>query len=170
MPTISAISPNVVSIGPDADAENRSPASRSVARAPRLERTRPDGRVIEVRHNPVPGWRFRADLRRHHRAQTQRGRNPRRPRRGGGSQPHDRGRLSRPESRPGQSDPGGEDGVARPTHRRHRARDQEPAELRQQLRRSVGRSAERTEGNRRAGLRHADRRSARTRSTTSRPC
>ena len=57
------------------------------------ERTRPDGRVIEIRHNPVPGGGFVLIFCRHHRAQTQRGGNPRRPRRGGGSQPHDRGRL-----------------------------------------------------------------------------
>ena len=101
---------------------------------------------------PGAGRRLRADLLRHHRAQAQRGGNPCRPRRGRGSQPHDRGRLSRTESRPGQPDPGGEDGLTRPTHRRHRARDQEPAELRQQLRCAVGGSAERTEGDRRPGF------------------
>ena len=85
------------------------------------ERTRPDGRVIEIRHNPVPGGGFVlifSDI-------TERKRNeaedPRRPRCGRESQPHDRGRLSRSESRPGQPDPGGEDGFTRPTHRRHRA-------------------------------------------------
>ena len=45
----------------------------------------------------------------------------------------------RTEGRPGQPDPGREDGLAGPAHRRHRPRDQEPAELRQQLRQPVGR-------------------------------
>ena len=84
--------------------------------------------------------RVRVDLQRHHRAKAQRGGNPCRTRRR-------RNRPARTADRPGQPDPGGEDGFARPAHRRHRARDQEPAQLRQQLRRSVGGSAERTEGN-----------------------
>ena len=67
--------------------------------------------MIEVRHNPVPGGGFVLIYCRHHRAKAQRGGNPRRPRCGGRSQPHDRGRLSRTENRPGQPDPGGEDGV-----------------------------------------------------------
>ena len=93
-----------------------------------FERTRPDGRVIEIRRNPVPDGGFvliYSDI-------TERKRNEAEIR---AARDAAESRLSRPESRPGQPDPGGEDGVARPTHRRHRARDQEPAELRQQLRR-----------------------------------
>ena len=68
---------------------------------------------------PSAKWRLCADLLRHHRAPTQRGRDT-------SGKGRCRSRLSRPEDRPGQPDPGGEDGVARPTHRRHRARDQNP--------------------------------------------
>ena len=69
--------------GPEADPEEQ--VRRLIEQAGQsrtYERTRPDGRVIEIRHNPVRGWRFRADLRGHHRTQAQRGRNPRRSRRG----------------------------------------------------------------------------------------
>ena len=44
-----------------------------------FERTRPNGRIIEIRVNPVPGGGFVVIYSRHHRAQTQRGGNPRRP-------------------------------------------------------------------------------------------
>ena len=104
------------------------------------ERTRPDGRVIEIRHNPVPGGGFvliYADI-------TERKRNEAEIRAARDAAEEASRTIEaaypRTESRPGQSDPGGEDGVAGPTHRRHRARDQEPAQLRQQLRRSVGRT------------------------------
>ena len=52
-------------------------AGRSISR---YERMRPNGRVIEVRRNPVPGGGFVLIYCRHHRTQTQRGRNPCRPR------------------------------------------------------------------------------------------
>ena len=60
-----------------------------------------------------------------------------------------RGRVSRLEGGAGQPDPGREDGLARPADRRDRPRDQEPAQFRQQLRRAVGRTAGRAEGDRR---------------------
>ena len=68
-------------------------------------------------------------------------RDPRRPRRGREGQSHDRSRLPRIEICPGQSHPGGEDGFVGPAHSRHRARDQEPAKLRQQLRGTLSRFA-----------------------------
>ena len=40
------------------------------------KRTRPDGRVLEVRHNPVPGGGICADLQRRHRAQGSGGADP----------------------------------------------------------------------------------------------
>ena len=110
------------------------------------ERTRPDGRVIEIRHNPVAGGGFvliYADI-------TERKRNEAEIRAARDAAEEASRTIEaayrESENRPGQSDPGGEDGFVGPTHRRHRARDQEPAELRQQLRRSVGRSAGRIEG------------------------
>ena len=118
------------------------------------ERTRPDGRVIEIRRNPVPDGGFVlifSDI-------TERKRSEAEIR---AARDAAEASVSRPESRAGQPDPGREDGVAGSTHSGHRARDQEPAELRQQLRRPVGGSVERTEGNRRAGLRCADRKAAR---------
>ena len=51
----------------------------------RLERTRPDGRVIEVRRNAVPEGGFRLDLQRHHRAQAIGSGDPGGEGRGGGS-------------------------------------------------------------------------------------
>ena len=54
-----------------------------------FERTRPDGAVIEVRHNPMPDGGVVLIYQRHHRAQALRGRDPRGARRR-------RGRLPRP--------------------------------------------------------------------------
>ena len=51
----------------------------------------------------------------------------------------------------GQPDPGREDGLTRPAYRRDRARDQEPAQFRQQLCWAVGRTPGGVEGDRRAG-------------------
>ena len=95
---------------------------------------------------PDAGGRVRADLQRHHRAQAQRGRNPRRPRRL-------RGGAARAEGGAGQPGPGRKDGLARSAHRRHRARNQEPAQLRQQFRQPVERAVDRAAGDRRAGPR-----------------
>ena len=59
MRTISAISPNAASMVPDVDPEEQ--LGRFQERAGEhyaFERARPDGRIIEVRHNPVPGGGF----------------------------------------------------------------------------------------------------------------
>ena len=85
-------------------------------------------------HNPVPGGGFvliYADIT--ERKRTRRKSAPRATR--------PKAALARREGGAGQPDPGREDGLAGPAHRRHRARDQEPAELRQQFRRAVGRAA-----------------------------
>ena len=105
----------------------------------RFERTRPDGRVIEVRRNAVPGGGFvliYSDI-------TERKHAEERDQRGAG---HRRGCAARVEGDAGQPDPCREDGLARPADRRHRPRDQEPTQLRQQFRRPVGRIAGRAEG------------------------
>ena len=118
------------------------------------ERTRPDGRVLEVRHNPVPGGGFvviYSDITERKRAES---RDPRRPR-------CRRRSAARAADRAGQSGPGREDGLARPIDRRHRPRDQEPAQLRQQLRRPLGRIARRAEGDRRTRISRTRRRQAR---------
>ena len=58
-PNTSATSPSAASIGPDADPEEqvRRLTEQAVKRRA-YERTRPDGRVIEIRHNPVPSGGF----------------------------------------------------------------------------------------------------------------
>ena len=72
--------------GANTSQTNSKPKSAAISKTPaselRFERTRPDGRVIEVRRNAVPGGGFVLIYRRHHRTQARRGRNPRRPRRG----------------------------------------------------------------------------------------
>ena len=56
---ISATSPNAASMAPGADPEEQVRRLTEQAGQDRAyERTRPDGRVIEVRHNPVPGGGF----------------------------------------------------------------------------------------------------------------
>ena len=59
LPTTSATSPSAASSVGMRTPRSRSAASRQRAVNPRVfERTRPDGRVIEIRHNPVPGGGF----------------------------------------------------------------------------------------------------------------
>src|SRR6185437_8931114 len=92
----------------------------------RYERTPPDGRVVEVRRNAVPGGGFvliYADItERKHAEQA----GPRCPRRR-------RNRVARFAGGAGEPRSCTEDGSARTTHRRNRPRDQEPSQFRQQL-------------------------------------
>ena len=58
-PIMSAIWPNAANIGTDADVERTgSPVLRPPASTRVFERIRPDGRVIEVRSNPIAGGGF----------------------------------------------------------------------------------------------------------------
>jgi PAS domain S-box-containing protein len=63
----------------------------------------------------------------------------------------------RPQGRPGPPHSNGEDGIPGSTHRRHRARDQEPTELRKQLCQPVGRIARRAKGDYGSGRRRTRR-------------
>jgi len=110
------------------------------------ERSRPDGRVIEIRHNPVPGGGFvliYADI-------TERKRNEAEIR-AARDEAEEASRTIEAAYRelktaPGKPDPGRENGVTRPADGRHRARDQEPAQLRQQFLRAVHRTDRRVAG------------------------
>jgi hypothetical protein len=99
-----------------------------------------------ARNPPQPhaGRRICADLQRRHRPQAFGGRDRCRPRCSRSSVAPVTGGAS-------QADPCREDGLFGPADRRHRARDQEPAQFRQQLRRAVRRIVGRVEGNGRRG-------------------
>jgi len=106
----------------------------------RFERTRPDGRVIEVRRNVVPGGGFvmiYSDITERKRAETQI------------RAARDAAERALRELQTAQASlvHAQKDGGPRPAHRRHCPRDQEPAQLRQQFRRPLGRIAGRAEGN-----------------------
>ena len=96
----------------------------------RFERTRPDGRVIEVRRNPVPGGGFVLIYSDITETKACRGGNSHSARRG-------RGGIARFADGTGPPGSDAEARLARPAHRRHRARDQEPAQFRQQFLRAL---------------------------------
>jgi GAF domain-containing protein len=96
-----------------------------------LERSRPDGRVIEVRHNAVPGGGFVMNYGDITETQACRSRNPCGAR-------HCRAGLARIADSASEPAPRPEDGGPRSAHRRHRPRNQEPPQLCQQFRRVVG--------------------------------
>ena len=155
-PTTSAILAERGEFGDDdTEAETRrglrTRRSASITASSAPDRT---ARVIEVRHNPMPDGGFvliYSDI-------TERKRSEAEIR---AARDAAEAALSRPEGGAGQSDPGREDGLAGSAHRRHRPRDQEPAQLRQQLRQPLGRAARRAEGDRSAGPRRARRGQAR---------
>jgi hypothetical protein len=107
----------------DLEAELRR-AVEDANREMRFERTRPDGRVIEVRRNAVPSGGFvliYSDITERKRAEAEIGAAPRRRREGASG-------IAGGTSQPLAC---AEDGGPWPAHGRHRSRDQEPAQLRQ---------------------------------------
>ena len=116
----------------------------AIDRELRLERTRPDGRVIEVRRNAVPDGGFvliYSDITERKRSEAEI------------RAARDAAEAAYRDLKAAQASliQARENGVARSADRRDRARDQEPAQFRQQLRRAVDRAARRAERERRAG-------------------
>jgi two-component system NtrC family sensor kinase len=122
--------------GEYASADLEAELSRTVEdteRELRLERTCPDGRVVEVRRNAVPDGGFvliYTDIteRKRSEAEIQAARDTAEA-------------AYRDLKAPGKPGASREDGLARPADCRHRPRDQEPAQLCQQLRRPLSRIA-----------------------------
>ena len=114
----------------------------------RFERTRPDGRVLEIRRNAVPDGGFvliYSDI-------TERKRSEAEIRAARDAAETALRNLQAAQANLVQAQKMAALGQLTAGHR---ARDQEPAEFRQQLRRAVDRVARRIEGERRAGYRHA---------------
>ena len=104
-----------------------------------FERVRPDGRIVEVRHNPMPEGGFvliYSDI-------TERKRSEAEIR---AARDAAETALRELKDCTGELDPGREDGFARAADGRYRSRDQEPAQLRQQFCQPVGRVAGGAEG------------------------
>jgi GAF domain-containing protein len=119
----------------------------------RLERARPDGSIIEIRRNAVPGGGFviiYGDVTERKRAESEI------------RAARDTAEKALQELQTASSQPvaRSEDGGTRSINRGDRARDQEPAQLRQQFCRIVGRTAAGAEGNYGAGGGDARRRRA----------
>ena len=114
----------------------------------RFERTRPDGRIIEVRRNPVPGGGFvliYADITERKRAEE------------AIRAARDAAETALRELQTAQASLVHAQKMAAlgQANRRHRARDQEPTQFRQQLCRPLGRTAGRVEGYRGARSPHS---------------
>ena len=146
-PNTSAISLSVASMARGRPGGAGTPGSpRHAGEHRAYERTRPDGRVIEVRHNPVPGGGFvliYADITERKRSEAEI-----RAARDAAEEASRTIEAAYRELKAAQANLIQAEKMAslRPTHRRHRARDQEPAELRQQFLRALRRTDRRVAG------------------------